>query len=114
MAWNNQNDGEQLIISERLDETQRRELQQLLQGFAGVLQGEPGRTSLTEHRIKINGARTIRQPPYRLRHAYYELVRKELEEMQEKGVIEPSNSEWASPIILVRKKDGSMRFCVGI
>ena len=49
MAWNDQNDGEQPIISERLAETQRRELQQLLQGFAGVLKGEPGRTSLTEH-----------------------------------------------------------------
>ena len=35
-----------------------------------------------------------------------------IEEMQNAGVIEPSLSPWASPIVLVRKKDGTTRFCV--
>ena len=54
----------------------------------------------------------MRQPPYRLAHAYRDVVKKELQEMQECGIIEPSASEWASPIVLVKKKDGTLRFCV--
>ena len=32
--------------------------------------------------------------------------------MQSQGVIEPSHSPWASPVVMVRKKDGSLRFCI--
>jgi len=35
-----------------------------------------------------------------------------LEEMQQQGVIEPSNSPWASPVVLVCKKDRSLQFCI--
>ena len=37
---------------------------------------------------------------------------KQFEEMQRNGVIEPSKLPWASPVVLVRKRDGSLRFCV--
>ena len=54
----------------------------------------------------------MKQRPYRLPHAYWEEVKQELKAMLAEGVIEPSQSDWASPIVLVRKKDGSIRLCV--
>ena len=39
-------------------------------------------------------------------------IARQLQGMQENGIIEPSKSPWASPVVLVRKRDGSHRFCV--
>jgi len=39
-------------------------------------------------------------------------VKKELQDMLQQGIIEPSSSEWSAPIVLVKKKDGSLRLCV--
>ena len=71
-----------------------------------------GRTTLVEHDIDTGDALPIRQrvrhPPLTMRQVESDC----LDEMIEDDVIEPSNSPWASPVILVRKKDGSTRFCI--
>ena len=100
------------VISEQLSNEQRQELTSLLAEFDDVLSNVPGKTDLVELRIVLKENKTICQPLYRLAHAYREMVQKELKEMLDAGIIEPSNSEWASPIVLVQKKDGTMRLCV--
>ncbi len=53
----------------------------------------------------------MRSRPYRLpEHTKKKVVQSELEAMLEMGVIEESHSDWASPIVLVPKTDGSVRF----
>ena len=54
----------------------------------------------------------IRQKPYRIPQAYKEKVFEELEDMEKNGIIEKSESEWASPLVIVTKKDGGVRLCV--
>ena len=103
--------GEQLCIS-YVSATQRSNLQKLLHEFADVLQDKPGRTTIVEHTINTGTANPIRKPPYRVPHSYREMVKTELKEMLESEIIEPSTSQWSAPIVLVKKKDGSLRVCV--
>ena len=100
-------------MGEELDSKQRAELTELLIGkFARVMSDKPGRTSLYEHRIETDNAKPVRSPPYRLPHAYRERVRKELIDMEKGGIIEPTCSDWASPIVVDIKKNGELRLCV--
>ena len=62
----------------------------------------------------VDGARPVRQAPNRPPHPYRELVKTKLKITEEKGTIMESKSEWVSPIVLVGKKDGSMRMCMDI
>lgn len=74
--------------------------------------GRSGRTKIVKHRIDTGDARPIRQTPRRLPQVKREEAEKIVQQMERDGVIEPSSSPWASPVVLVRKKDGSTRFCV--
>ncbi|CEP12473.1 hypothetical protein, partial, partial [Parasitella parasitica] len=49
---------------------------------------------------------------FRRSPAEQEAIKKEVELMLKKGVIVPSNSEWCSPVVLIKKPDGTFRFCV--
>jgi len=102
----------QPTISEQLDSQQCAELQDLLKKFPGVLQNKSGWTNLAEHTIDTGSAAPIKQVAYRLPYAYQKAVKEELQEMERDGIIEPSTSGWASPIVLIRMKDGTLRLCV--
>ncbi|KAL5479791.1 hypothetical protein EMCRGX_G023369 [Ephydatia muelleri] len=93
----------------RSGESQYQELQSLWSDFQDVLQGKPGCTRLIEHSILTGSSIPVRQAPYRLPYAHWEWVKKDMEAMLLDGVIEPSMSDWACPIVLI---DGGIRFCV--
>ena len=73
-----------------------------------------GHISVVKHEIKLNDytlfkERYRRKPPHQ-----YDEVKKHLKEMLEIGAIRKSNSLWASAVVLVQKKDGSLRFCINL
>ena len=74
--------------------------------------GDLGSTNLVKHSIDTGDSKPLRQPCRRLPQSQQEEADKQVQEMLPQGIITPSVSPWASPIILVKKKDGSTRFCV--
>lgn len=101
--------------SERLDAVQSRAVQTLLSEFEGSFassSGDKGRCAAVRHTIDVGDHAPIKQAPRRLPLNGREEVARLVEEMLANDVIEPSSSPWASPIVLVKKKDGSKRFCV--
>ncbi|UYV65014.1 K02A2.6-like [Cordylochernes scorpioides] len=100
---------------EGLNGIQQKKLEHLLCQYEDVFATSPkdvGRTNVTQHRIDTGGATPVKQLPRRLPMTRRDEVAKLIEEMAEQDVIEPSSSPWASPVVLVKKKDGSTRFCV--
>ncbi len=70
------------------------------------------RTGLVKHTINTGNQRPIRLQPRRLPITKQEIEKEEVQKMLDRGVIEPCQSSWASPVALVTKKDGTTRFCV--
>jgi len=73
---------------------------------------ERGETDLIQFEINTGDSSPKKQPTRYIPHAARQEVAQLLKEMQEANVIQPSKSPWASPVVLVRKKDGTLRFCV--
>ena len=73
-----------------------------------------GKTNLVKHKIELTDYTPIKDRYRRIPPHQYEEVRKHLKEMLDVGAIRHSNSPWASPVVLVCKKDRSLRFCIDL
>jgi hypothetical protein len=69
-------------------------------------------TTTTKHHIRLKDATPFRLRPYRYSDEKKKNIQEQVEKMLVSGVIEPSTSEYASPVVIVKKKDGQPRFCV--
>ena len=107
---------EQMVMStEGLIDEEKDKLRRLLREYKGIISlhdGDIGHTSQVFHHIDTGEARPIKQSLRRLPFNQRREVKDLIDAMLEKKVIEPSQSPWCSPIVLVKKKDGSTRFCV--
>ena len=71
-----------------------------------------GFTDLVEHEINLTDETPFKEPYRRIPPALFEEVREHLKEMLDAGAIRESQSPFSSNVVLVRKKDGSLRFCI--
>ena len=71
-----------------------------------------GHTHLMEHEIKLHDDTPFRERYRRIPPHLYEEVRQHLQELADANIIRPSKSPYASAVVLVRKSNGELRFCV--
>ena len=99
-------------VSSKLSSSQMQQISDVLQEFPDVLSDKPGRTTLAEHDIKLTSTSPVRTKPYPVPFTMRDTVCQEVEKMLQLGIIEPSESPYSSPIVIVKKKDNTNRFCI--
>ncbi|XP_042627813.1 U1 small nuclear ribonucleoprotein C-like [Cyprinus carpio] len=67
--------------------------------------------NVLQHDIRTPPGVVVRQRPYHVPEARRQAIEEEVQQMLKLGVIEPSRSPWFSPIVMVPKPDGTLRFC---
>ncbi|XP_041451951.1 uncharacterized protein LOC121405348 [Drosophila obscura] len=79
--------------------------------FSTGLQGI-GKTNIVQANISVESGQVVSQAPYRVSEPKKEIVSRMVEELLEQDIIIPSTSEYASPVVLIKKPNGSDRLCV--
>jgi hypothetical protein len=99
----------------QLTESQKEEIYALLGEFPEVIldadQPLP-RSSIICHEIDTGTSLPISVPPHRVSPAERQVIEQEIERLLNRQVIEPSESPWAAPVVMVPKPNGKWRFCV--
>ena len=101
-------------VPAHLSPSQQQALQQLLAQYKDIFarsSQDLGKSKLLEHHIQVTSP-PIRQPIRRQPPGRRQEEEQQVQEMFAQGIISPSQSPWSSPAVLVKKKDGTFRFCV--
>ena len=98
-----------------LNPHEAQELRNLLTSYGDVFSRgnhDLGCTDLTEHTIDTGDQRPIKLPPRKVPLGKRDEAEEMIRDMKQQGLIEPSKSPWSFPVVMVKKKDGSLRFCI--
>lgn len=99
-------------VNPALTHDQQVDVQRILLKYQDILTDVPGKTSLIEHDIKLVQEEIVKSKGYPIPHALRPKVKEELELMKRLEIIRPSKSPYSTPMVIVRKTDGSQRICL--
>ena len=102
-------------LSDAIPEPEKKQLQALLRKNRDLFAENPknpGTTQVVEHVINTGDHMPIHEHPRKVSPMQRQVIDKEIEEMLKNGIISPSESPWAAPVVITKKKDGTNRFCV--
>ena len=97
---------------DRLTQNQRAQVEEIIGEFSDVFTDIPGNTNLIEHKIETTSTIPVKAKQYPVPYNMRESLSQDIKQMKEMGVIRESQSPYAAPVVIVRKKDGSNRVCV--
>ena len=102
------------IGDQKFSTGEKQRIKNLLMEYEDVFsqnENDLGRCGLVSHSIEIIGEKPKRCGIRPLNPAMREVLKTQLDELQRNDLIQPSISEYACPVVMVKKKDGSLRFC---
>ena len=105
---------QELDVGRHLNPEQKARILNLIDTYDDIMskhESDTGLTDLATHEIDTGDAPPSNQRPYRLSYSERSEVTKLIQEYLEAGYITESTSPWACPIVIVKKKDGTLRFC---
>lgn len=95
---------------EHLSNEKRQEIHDLVSDFKNLFPDVPEKTTVAVHDVLVGEEKPIKQHFYRVNPIKLQQLRAEVKYMLDNDIIEPSQSQWSSPCILVPKPDGTYRF----
>ncbi|KYO34955.1 hypothetical protein Y1Q_0014614 [Alligator mississippiensis] len=110
--WDGEAGIEELHLPDHLPSQDKDQLLPALKDFETVFSNKPGKMDLAVHSIDTGSHRPIFSRHYPVKKKVKQEIKQEIAEMEDLGVIRPSMSPWASLVVLVRKQDGTIWFCV--
>lgn len=98
--------------SQMLNDPDKRRLFSLLSSYQDIFSDRPGLIKNYKHKIELRDCSPFKQQLYPIPHAYRKEVDRQIQEMLDYGVISRAQTEYVSALVVVKKKDGSLRVCV--
>ncbi|KAI2663134.1 Transposon Ty3-G Gag-Pol polyprotein [Labeo rohita] len=103
---------DQAVESSNASAQVKSQLKALMYNWPSVCTLKLGRTNCIRHEIKTTDELPLRKKPYRVSRAKNDFIEEQVKELLQQKIIRPSTSPWASPVVVVDKKDGGSRLCV--